>query len=153
MSRSALAPTHSLTQWEPGALSLDVHRAGREADHSPSSSADVKTAWSYTFTSPIRLHGVVLSWSTGTTLPLPLIKGISSIIVQWHWRWNKLNGKCTRVVWKVRVLILLLRVGTLWRCGEFLFRCTSLGKRFTSYNAPPTSRKRAAQRLPQTSGG
>jgi hypothetical protein len=30
-----------------------------------------------------------------------------------------------------------------WRS---LFRCTSLGKRCTSYNAPPTSRKRAADR-------
>jgi hypothetical protein len=30
-----------------------------------------------------------------------------------------------------------------WRC---LFRNTSLGKRYTSYNAPPTSRKRAADR-------
>jgi len=33
---------------------------GREADHSPPSSADVKNVWSYTFTSPIRLPGVVL---------------------------------------------------------------------------------------------
>jgi hypothetical protein len=53
---------------------------------------------------------------------------------------------CTRAVWKVRGLALLLRVGTLWRC-----------KRCTSYNAPPTSRKRAADRwslrsfLPQSS--
>jgi hypothetical protein len=29
----------------------------------------------------------------------------------------------------------------------------SLGKRCTSYNAPPTSRKRAADLLPQASGG
>jgi hypothetical protein len=34
---------------------------GREADHSPPSSADVKNAWSYTFTAPIPLHSVVLS--------------------------------------------------------------------------------------------
>jgi len=27
--------------------------------------------WNYTSTLPIRLHGVVLSYSTGTTLPLP----------------------------------------------------------------------------------
>jgi hypothetical protein len=30
--------------------------------------------WSYTSTRPVRLHGVVLSKSTGTTLPLRLIK-------------------------------------------------------------------------------
>jgi hypothetical protein len=43
---------------------------GGEADHSPPSSAEVKNAWSYSSTPPIRLHGVVL-----TTLPLPLIDG------------------------------------------------------------------------------
>jgi hypothetical protein len=35
--------------------------AGCDADHSPPSSAEVKNAWSYTSTPPIRLHGVVLS--------------------------------------------------------------------------------------------
>jgi hypothetical protein len=35
--------------------------AGREADHSPPSNAEVKNAWSYTSTPPIRLHGVMLS--------------------------------------------------------------------------------------------
>jgi hypothetical protein len=34
-----------------------------------------------------------------------------------------------------------------------LFRSTSLGKRCTSYKAPPSSRKRVADRLPQASGG
>jgi hypothetical protein len=33
---------------------------GREADHSPPSSAEVKNAWSYTSTPTIRLHGVGL---------------------------------------------------------------------------------------------
>jgi hypothetical protein len=33
-----------------------------------------------------------------------------------------------------------------------VFRSVSLGKRCTSYNAPPTSRKRAADRLPQALG-
>jgi hypothetical protein len=37
-----------------------------------------------------------------------------------------------------------------WRS---LFRSTSLGKRCTSYNVPPTSRKRSVDRLPQASGG
>jgi hypothetical protein len=45
--------------------------AGREADHSPPCSAEVKYAWNYTSIPPIRLHGVVLSYSTGTTLPPP----------------------------------------------------------------------------------
>jgi hypothetical protein len=38
-----------------------VKRLGREADHSSPSSAEVKNAWSYTSTPPIRLHGAVLS--------------------------------------------------------------------------------------------
>jgi hypothetical protein len=41
-SRTALGPTHPLMQWVPGALSLGVKRPGREADHSPPSSAEVK---------------------------------------------------------------------------------------------------------------
>jgi hypothetical protein len=60
-SRTALVPTQPPIQWVPGTLSLRVKRASREADHSLPSSAEVKNAWSYTSTLPIRLHGVVLS--------------------------------------------------------------------------------------------
>jgi hypothetical protein len=38
-----------------------VKRPGREANHSPPSTAEVKNAWSYTSTLPICLQGVVLS--------------------------------------------------------------------------------------------
>jgi len=38
-----------------------VKRAGREADHSPPSSAEIKIAWSYTSTLQIRLQGMVLN--------------------------------------------------------------------------------------------
>jgi hypothetical protein len=77
MSRPALGPTQPPSQWVPGALSLGVKRPGHEADHSPPSCAEVKNAWSYTSTPPIRLRGMVLSYkkSTGTTLPLPFIIG------------------------------------------------------------------------------
>jgi hypothetical protein len=44
-----------------GALYLGVKQLGREADHSPPYSAEVKNAWSYTSTPPIYLHGLVLS--------------------------------------------------------------------------------------------
>jgi hypothetical protein len=50
VSRTALGPTQPPIQWVPGALSLGVKRPGREADHSPSFSAEVKTEWSYTST-------------------------------------------------------------------------------------------------------
>jgi hypothetical protein len=57
-SRTALEPTQPPIQWIPRALSLGVERPGREADHSPPSSADVKNAWSYTFI----LQYVFMAW-------------------------------------------------------------------------------------------
>jgi len=57
-SRPALGPTRSPIQWVLGALIPGVKRPGRESDHSPPPSAEVK---SYTSTPPIRLHGVVLN--------------------------------------------------------------------------------------------
>jgi hypothetical protein len=44
-----------------GALSLGAKRPGREADHSPPSSAEIKNAWIYTSNPPIRIHGVAHS--------------------------------------------------------------------------------------------
>jgi hypothetical protein len=41
-SRPALGPTELPFQWAPGALSLGLRRLGREADHLPPSSAEVK---------------------------------------------------------------------------------------------------------------
>jgi hypothetical protein len=61
VSRTALEPTQPPFQWVPGALSLGVKRPEHEADHSPPYGADVKDAWSYTSTPPVRLHGVALS--------------------------------------------------------------------------------------------
>jgi hypothetical protein len=60
-SRTAMGPTQPLIQWVQEALSLGVERSGREADHSPPSSAEVKNVRSYNSTAPVRLHGVVLS--------------------------------------------------------------------------------------------
>jgi hypothetical protein len=39
---TALGPTQPPIQWEPGAFSLGIKRPGREAGHSPPSSAEVK---------------------------------------------------------------------------------------------------------------
>jgi hypothetical protein len=41
-TRTALGTTQPPTQWLTGDLSLEVKRPGREADHSPPSSAEVK---------------------------------------------------------------------------------------------------------------
>jgi hypothetical protein len=59
-TRTALGTIQPPIQWVLGALSLVVKQLGHEVDHSPPSSAEVKNAWSYTSTPPIRLHGVVL---------------------------------------------------------------------------------------------
>jgi hypothetical protein len=60
-SRTALGPTRPPIQWVPRAHSLVVKRPGREADHSPPSSAEFKECVELYLHSPIRLHGVVLS--------------------------------------------------------------------------------------------
>jgi hypothetical protein len=52
-SRPVLGPTQPPTQWVPGALSLGLKRPGREADHSPPTSAGIN-AWSCTSTEVLR---------------------------------------------------------------------------------------------------
>jgi hypothetical protein len=82
--------------------SLEVKRPGLEADHSPPSSAEVKNVWSCTSTPPICLHGVVLGYSPGTTLPVPLTLPLpfevnyrvhkSTTIISLNFLNNKQNG-------------------------------------------------------------
>jgi hypothetical protein len=59
-SRPSHVPTQPRIQWVLVAVSQEVKRPVREADHSSPSSFEVNNAWSYTST-PIRLHGVVFS--------------------------------------------------------------------------------------------
>jgi len=49
-SRTALGSTQPPIPWVPAALYLGVSRPGREADHSPPCSAEVKNEWSYNST-------------------------------------------------------------------------------------------------------
>jgi hypothetical protein len=51
-SRPPLGPTQSPFWWVPGGLSSGVKLLGREADHSPRTSAEVKKTWIYTSTLP-----------------------------------------------------------------------------------------------------
>jgi hypothetical protein len=48
-SRPALGPP---IQWIPGALSPGIKQPGRESDHSPATSAEVKNTWLHTYTPP-----------------------------------------------------------------------------------------------------
>jgi hypothetical protein len=45
--RVQMGPTQPPIQWVPGALSLGLKRPGREVNHAPPSSAEVKNPWSY----------------------------------------------------------------------------------------------------------
>jgi hypothetical protein len=44
-----------------GASSLEIKQQGRETDHSPQTSADIKKTLIFTSSPAIRLHGTVLS--------------------------------------------------------------------------------------------
>jgi hypothetical protein len=77
-SRPALGPTQPPIQSVPGALSSSVTGQGREADHLPPSSAEVKNGGAILY-SPIR-HGMVLNYlSTRTTLAFLLLFSSSTI--------------------------------------------------------------------------
>jgi len=52
-SRPALRPTQPPIKLVPAALSLGVKRPGREADHLPPFSVEIKNSWSYTSTPPV----------------------------------------------------------------------------------------------------
>jgi hypothetical protein len=79
-----------------------------------------------------------LNWGCSGSKPFSLLETKMMIMIEYIY---------TGAVFKFRGLTSLLWVGTLWRCGDGLFfRSTSLGKRCASYNAPPTSPKRAADR-------
>jgi hypothetical protein len=51
-SRPALGPTQPPIQWISEALSPGIKRPGREDDHSPPTSAEVKKVWIYISTPP-----------------------------------------------------------------------------------------------------
>jgi hypothetical protein len=68
-SRLAQGPAQPPAQWVAGALSPGVKWPGNEANHAPPSSAEVRKAWSYTFTPPyifmmwcliIYYHGLII---------------------------------------------------------------------------------------------
>jgi hypothetical protein len=57
----SVGPTQLPIEWVPETLSLGIKWPARETNHSPPPSAEVKNAWSYTSTPPMRLHSMVLS--------------------------------------------------------------------------------------------
>jgi hypothetical protein len=65
--KPAPGPIHPPIQWVLGALSPGVKRPGREADHSPPSSAEVKNGGAVN-PLPIRLHDLVVNYVVITRL-------------------------------------------------------------------------------------
>ena len=72
LSRPALGPTQPPAQWVPG-LSGGKERPGRDADHSPPSSAVVKKGWGYNSTPPMGRTACTepQCLHKGCSLPLP----------------------------------------------------------------------------------
>jgi hypothetical protein len=79
----------------PGALSLGVKRPGREADHSPPSSDEVKYAWSYTSTPQF----VFMAWclvkhrDNFTLTPISFIRNLvirHAVVTGIHLTWTHL---------------------------------------------------------------
>jgi hypothetical protein len=75
--RTALGPTQPRIQWVPGALSLGVKRAKREADHSLPSSSEVKECVELYLHSPntpswrcaqLKAQGQIYLYKSGTFL-------------------------------------------------------------------------------------
>jgi hypothetical protein len=65
-SISALGPSQPPIQWVPGSLSSGAKGLGREADHSPISSAEVRNKWIYTSTFPyVFMAQCLLDWAQG----------------------------------------------------------------------------------------
>jgi hypothetical protein len=61
-SKLALGSTQPPIQWLSGLFPRGLKRTGREADHSPPTSAEVKNNVDLYIHSPTRLHGVVLTF-------------------------------------------------------------------------------------------
>jgi len=51
-SRPTLEPTHPPIQWVSGAIIPGIKQPVHEADHSPPSSAELKSEWNYNLHSP-----------------------------------------------------------------------------------------------------
>jgi hypothetical protein len=85
VSRPALGSIQPSIQWITGGLTLWVKRQGREAGHSPSSSAEVKNEWIRTFTPQyafmawcsVKSQGQLYLFSHNHSFSIPILLGIA----------------------------------------------------------------------------
>jgi hypothetical protein len=87
----ALGPIQPPIQWVSGAVSMGVKRPGREAEHLPPSSAEVKNAWSYTSTQQYTFiawclvknkHKATLLTLWCFVLPVPISQNIRKAVLE-----------------------------------------------------------------------
>jgi hypothetical protein len=110
-SRPTLEPTQLPIQRESGAPNPEIKRPGREADHSPPSSAEVKNAWSYTSTPQhvfivwclikqnVRLHGMVFKHRDNFTFTFTCsMNGRDRKCIK-HFAWKTWTEEITRKTW------------------------------------------------------
>jgi hypothetical protein len=72
-SRPVLGPTQPPIQWVPWVPCPGKKRLGREADHSPPSSTEVRNVWNYTSTTPCAFMAwYFVKHKDNITLPFPL---------------------------------------------------------------------------------
>jgi hypothetical protein len=128
MSRPALGPIHPAIQGVPGAPSPVLKWAGRQADHSPASSAEVN-AWSYNSTPPyilmawcfVKLTGkftylfyktiIMVDFDTATRHTIQILvwnsgrrNGDIALFASVEWKWGEVDTKpittgCCRCSW------------------------------------------------------
>jgi hypothetical protein len=100
-SRTALGPTQPPIQWVPGVLSQGVKRPGREVDHSPPSSAEVKEWVEIYLHSPDTpsWRGAQLKAQGQLYLYLTLTVGIT----RWEATQRVMVAKLTRLTHKIAI--------------------------------------------------
>jgi hypothetical protein len=87
VSIGALGRIQPPIHWVPGDLSLGVQQTGREVDHSPPSSVEIKNVWICTSTPAVRLHGVVLRGNFTFTLQLRRDEKFAPVVYVFEIKW------------------------------------------------------------------
>jgi hypothetical protein len=120
VSRLALEPTQPPIQWVPGALSMEVKLPGREADHSPPSSAEVKECAQLHLHSPNKpsWRGAQSKYRDNFTFTIDLLC-VFTVVVNWEFLTACFTFK---IMWRIPIKFGI--GGLIWKLsGEFRIIC------------------------------